>query len=670
VPDMGTAMTASWKCSKCGKAYTEEDYAENRFCRACGALLNPPSTRSSSKDWRDLFPYEAYPQQAEFIEDVQKNVARGGVLIAEACNGFGKTISTLSGLLPAGRKIIYATRTHEQVRQVLLELKSINENSSEGYSAVNLASRSFLCVNQDCRGLPSGEAREVCHSLRKAGECPYSHEMEAPPKGLPKVLGWKGLVKVGKRMKICPYFLSRRLAKEADVVVAPYPYVFNPMIRYMTGLDLEGKILILDEGHNIDQVGEEVLSDTLTERGLSAAAEELKLIGKSPRYINRLGKHLLRNGGETRLVAPSILVDELERSLRTDIHTFVEGHAPLVEAIRSYKLKNRTPPVSYLNGVLGFFELIETSRKNRYVGLYTKNYYGAPILEYRCLDPSLAIEPVVKEAYGVLIMSGTLSPIEIFSEIIGQRDAEKKRYPPIQKLDRIKLTIDKGLSTVYKARTEQMITRIGETIAQDLEEVEHGALIFFTQRGYMNTCIDTWTRRGIIEKKKGLLYLGGKRFFREGRNAAQNREVVARYKQTAVSHEGAVLCCVFRGRNSEGSNFPGDQARGIFLVGVPYANYGDPLIKAKIEYYNKQRKGLGNKWYTMDAFRAANQSLGRGIRGRDDWCHYWLLDKRYYEHRNLISKWALGDAPIIRNDAKPRRPTFKKFKDDETIIEI
>jgi regulator of telomere elongation helicase 1 len=116
----------------------------------------------------------------------------------------------------------------------------------------------------------------------------------------------------------------------------------------------------------------------------------------------------------------------------------------------------------------------------------------------------------------------------------------------------------------------------------------------------------------------------------------------------AVAVGGAVLCCVFRGRNSEGSNFPGGQAQAIILVGVPYANYGDPLVKAQIRYYNRLSGGLGNRWYTMDAYRAANQSMGRGVRGRDDWCHYTLLDRRYAENLGLISRWAQGDGAEVR----------------------
>lgn len=661
-------MPASIVCPKCDRKYTIEEYEKDKFCKECDTLLSVEAGENKGT-WRDLFPYEPYQPQIEFIEDVINTVTKGGVLIAEACNGFGKTIGSLSCLLPTGKQIVYATRTHEQVRQVLLELEIINKKSGKKYTAVNLASRDFLCINQDCRELPRNEATEMCHVLRKSGECPYTHEIDQAPSRLPAILGRKELVDEGKKRKICPYFLARRMAKESKVIVAPYPYIFNPMIRMMTGLDLEKKILILDEGHNIDQVGQDILSDTLTERNLSAAIEEMKLIGKSPRYLNRLGEHLLRTTSDKpKLVQPRKLEEDFEKALKVGIDTFIEGHAQLVESIRAKKLQGGNPPISYLNGVLEYFELIQTSQKNKYVGLYTKNYFGAPVIEYRCLDPSLAVEPIVQLADGVLIMSGTLSPIATFAEIIGQQNAQQKVYDPIQKSDKIKMTIDTGVSTAYKERTDQMSSKIGRALEADLKNVKSGALIFFTQRAYMGRCIEMWTKQGIIKTRNGLTYLGGKRFFREGRDARQNRDIVRTYKMAAVSG-GAVLCCVFRGRNSEGSNFPGDQARGIFLVGVPYANYGDPLVKAQIQYFDREKRGLGNKWYTMDAFRAANQSLGRGIRGKDDWCHYYLFDRRYYEQRNLLSKWAMGDGVKRRASRERKQASFKKFSDD-TIIEL
>jgi Rad3-related DNA helicase len=266
------------------------------------------------------------------------------------------------------------------------------------------------------------------------------------------------------------------------------------------------------------------------------------------------------------------------------------------------------------------------------------------------MDPSLAVKPVVESTNGTLIMSGTLSPIELFAEVVGLDNAKMKVYPAIQDPKKIRTFVDPSLTTTYRYRNEEMILGIGKRIASEILGICNGALIFFPQRGFMNKCLDIWGENGITETKKGLHNLGGKLLFIEGTSAKLNMDRVEKYKSAAVTPKGAILCCVFRGRNSEGSNFPGAQARGIFLVGVPFANFSDPLVRAQINFYNKREQGLGQRWYTMDAFRAANQALGRGIRGVDDWCHYWLLDHRYAERIQLISQWALGNGPeLIKN---------------------
>jgi len=640
------------RCEACGRCHSIEEYEEDRFCRDCGKLLPKKvenmKRENSDKGLYPLFPYNPYPQQQEFMKDVEEIVAKGETLIAEACNGFGKTVSTLSVLLGEGKSIIHATRTHEQVRQVLTEIKAINDKQERGFSAVNLASRGHLCINPECKDLPRLEAQELCQTLRQDDDCPFRSEIDHLPSGLPLILSPKTLINLGRQKKLCPYYLARRAISKVDVVVAPYPYIFDPFIRRSVGVQLEGRTLILDEGHNIDQVGQDILSDTLSENGLGSAAEELRSIRRSTTHINQLLELLRRKVEKKPKVCRS---EELERDIELvlgiDISRFIDHYSPLVDVIKKRKAERGDPPLSYLNGLLQFLELLIKSRKDRYIAVYRRSSWGVNTVEYRCMDPSLAIQPVVDAASGCIIMSGTISPLDLFAEIIGLEAATLKAYPSIQDPSNVKMQIDTRVTSTYRERSSEMMIRMGEAIAEKIGEVPHGALIFFTQRGFMENCLDAWALNGILKTQRGQIYLEDKVLYREGRDAKRNRHIVRKYKQAATTPGGAILCCVFRGRNSEGSNFPGRQARGIFLVGVPYANYGDPLIRAQIRYFNKQRRGMGNRWYTMDAFRAANQALGRGIRGIDDWCHYWLLDRRYESHQRLISKWAQGNGVEI-----------------------
>jgi Rad3-related DNA helicase len=589
-----------------------------------------------------LFPYDPYPQQLEFMRDVKNIVGSRGILVAEACNGFGKTVCALAALLHMGPKIIYATRTHEQVRQVLLEVERINQISEATFRAVNLASRQHLCLNDKCRKLSSVEALEACRILREKGECSYRMDVESLPY-LPPVLSIEKLQSEGKIRGVCPYFLARKVAEDCAVIVAPYQYIFNEHIRSMVKLDISDKVLVFDEAHNADQVGQEVLSATLSERGLNSAKRELEAIEVSSKFVIELVAFLERKvSGSVEAEPGSKLHGDLKEILKVeDLGSFTDSLSDAVDEIRQYKVERGESPVCYLNGVLNFLSLVESSPRDSYVTIYKRSPYGFNLVEYRCLDPSLAIKPVVEKVCGALIMSGTLSPIQLFTEVLGLKEAETRSYSAIADPENVRTIIDPYVTTRFAERGEEMTQRIGERLSALVAKIPNGVLIFFPQRKLMLDALDSWRRTGLIKGNESHRLLGSKPVFVEDVQAVENREVVEKYKRAAKTNGGAVLCGVFRGRNAEGSNFPDEEARGVVLVGVPYADYSDPVVKAQIDYYNKKGTSLGEKWYIMDAFRAANQAMGRGIRHRSHWCNFILMDHRYQTHQALISSWAL-----------------------------
>lgn len=643
-------MDSLFVCPSCGRRHTVEEFRDSRFCRHCGKFLSHRNKvkatalkGSTNREW-PLFPYAPYPPQLDFMKDIKRVMDRRDILVAEACNGFGKTVCALASILPLGKRIIYATRTHEQVRQVLHEVDRINQVSRSTFKAVNLASRQHLCLNEKCRKLSAIEAWEACRVLREAEECPYKTESGALPP-LPPVLSTAKLRREGERRQLCPYFLSRRVAEDSTVIVAPYQYVFNEHIRALVKLELANKILIFDEAHNADQISQDVLSATLSERGLNSARKELEAINMSSEFVDELTALLERKASRDVEIDPSSkLYEDLKDALKAEnLASFANTYANAVDEIRQYKMERGTYPVCSLNGVLTFLTLVETSPRSSYVAVYRRRLPASNLVQYRCLDPSLAIKPVVEEADGALIMSGTLSPIQLFAEILGLDDAETQGYSAIADPENVRVIIDPQVTTRFTDRSEAMTRRIGERLSPLVAKIPHGVLIFFPQRKLMVETLSHWRRIGVIKGGGGRPMLEGKQVFVEGARAVENRRIVEEYKRAAKNGNGAVLCGVFRGRNAEGSNFPYEEARGIVLVGVPYADYSDPVVKAQIRYYNRKRRGLGEKWYIMDAFKAANQAMGRGIRHRDDWCNFILMDQRYQTHQALISSWALAN---------------------------
>jgi Rad3-related DNA helicase len=185
-----------------------------------------------------------------------------------------------------------------------------------------------------------------------------------------------------------------------------------------------------------------------------------------------------------------------------------------------------------------------------------------------------------------------------------------------------------------------MIWQYGKRISRVAREIPNGILIFFPQRALMLKAVASWRNVGVLNEYDGQLHLERRPVFIEGENSAENRIVVEEYKQEAHGDDGAALFAIFRGRNAEGSNFPDEEARGVFLVGVPYADYNDPIVKAQMAFFDRKRTGLGQRWYAMDAFRSANQAMGRGIRHREHWCTFVLMDDRYRSHINMVASWA------------------------------
>ena len=648
-----TLSSVTFLCTKCGRRHSADEFEESRFCRTCGTYLtilgrrelvrrkasNEPKREAQEKS---IFPYQPYPQQLEFMKDIVDAVDSHQVLIAEACSGFGKTVCALSSILSLGRNIIYATRTHEQARQVLHEVEVINSRSSRFFSAVSLASRRHLCIDDRCRGLPPIESAEACRIMRETHKCQFRSEILSIPQSLPKVLTIQTLQSKGRALMMCPYFLARKAAETSTVVVTPYQYVFNQVIRERTKLELTDKVLVFDEAHNADKISLDAMSDTASERTLTNAKKELDLVNIQSDFIDRLTEYVNQNASNDVISKPgTVLREELAQVLEVeDLATFVESINEVPDEIRRRKVENGEAPSSYMGGLSTFLSLVASSIADRYVAIFRTSVLGFSMLEYRCLDPSLAIGPVIKESSGTVLMSGTLSPLELFAEVIGLPDAKTRAYSAIARRENVRLLIDNQVTSRFSERSEEMIRLYGQRISEVAREIPSGILIFFPQRAFMLKAVEFWRDAGILSESSGRLHLERRPVFIEGETAAQNRMVVEEYKRAAHDANGAALLAIFRGRNAEGSNFPDQEARGVFLVGVPYAAYNDPVVKAQIAFFDSRRASLGRRWYTMDAFRSANQAMGRGIRHREHWCTFVLMDERYQSHINMIAGWA------------------------------
>lgn len=177
------------------------------------------------------------------IMSKEEQVGDGGFLMGDVDEGVNAEVKTRAP------RIYYATRTHSQIAQVVAELKR------SGYKPKMsiLGSKQHYCVNAHVRRQVSLE--ESCEDALKDGHCQYFKGTQALLSSAMKQLhDIEDLCRIGKSRKGCPYYMSRHMASDADIIFGPYNYFLDPVIRRSMGIDLEDAVIIFDEAHNIEDV--------------------------------------------------------------------------------------------------------------------------------------------------------------------------------------------------------------------------------------------------------------------------------------------------------------------------------------------------------------------------------------------------------------------------------
>jgi DNA excision repair protein ERCC-2 len=202
-----------------------------------------------------VFPYTTlYPEQRAYMHKLKQALDCRGKAVLEMPSGTGKTI-TLLALITAhiasrpewhSRKLVYCTRTVEEMRKVmsearlLLGARSRELCSKNTLLAVGLASRRHLCVHDQvsrlegdavdsgCRALTASWVRDQAGSVETSNSvqlCSYFESFDAQGEDAilqPGVYDLDDLKAYGRRRGWCPYFLARHMISLANIVVYSY----------------------------------------------------------------------------------------------------------------------------------------------------------------------------------------------------------------------------------------------------------------------------------------------------------------------------------------------------------------------------------------------------------------------------------------------------------------
>ncbi|XP_058443866.1 regulator of telomere elongation helicase 1 homolog [Malaya genurostris] len=179
-------------------------------------------------------------------------------------------------------KIIYASRTHSQLSQAMQEMK----NTSYSFmKAIILGSRDQLCIHPEVSKEEGNSAKTyLCKAKIQSRTCSFYSRVESC-KERPEITGSsimdiEDLVKTGTKVKACPFFLSKELIENADILFMPYNYLLDPQARKANNLELSNTVIILDEAHNVEKMCEESASMQVKSSDIALCIDDVTAIMK------------------------------------------------------------------------------------------------------------------------------------------------------------------------------------------------------------------------------------------------------------------------------------------------------------------------------------------------------------------------------------------------------
>jgi DNA excision repair protein ERCC-2 len=621
----------------------------------------------------DLFPYSPRQFQEDFISTTASVLRKGGHLVVESGTGTGKTVCALSGALEValaqGKKVVYLTRTNSQQRQVLLELRRINEKHQ--VFGMGVQGRQSTCPlfqrDPELRQGSSEELSRLCAEKKKRtlagndGGCRFYEavlstnfdEVRAHCEStLPTV---EEFVSYCDGKGLCAYELSKELVAFATVVTAPYAYFFASFIRstFLERLNasLSDVLIVVDEAHNLPDYAREVLSVELSRRQLELVRKEVDEYG-DPELIpgvsildvveqlyvvmdEALQEYLIDDDG---LIPPDMLESGLLQAFATTSRSLGIAAKALMthgEIIREQKKEQGRLPRSYIFSLGAFLNFWMNMDEEYYVKLIVGG--DNPYFEGSCLDPAVACR-FFHDSAGSLHMSGTLSPLYEYRDSIGLPQSSVLRtFPsPFPKENR-RIFYSEEVSTKFEemAQDEGMIPKIEGHVVDVCNIMDRNTVVFFPSYALL----ERFLADGVLKRIHKRVHLEER-----GMPQAELMHTVSQFKQFTL--DGNVLFAVMGGRVSEGIDFPDRELEVAVLVGVPFPK---PTAKqrALLHYYEMK---FGRGWeYTVKvpAARKMLQAIGRLIRTEQDVGAAVILDRRAKQFSDRLE---LVGSEALQND--------------------
>ncbi|PWZ00144.1 DNA repair helicase [Testicularia cyperi] len=304
-------------------------------------------------------------------------------------------------------------------------------------------------------------------------------------------------------------------------------------------------------------------------------------------------------------------------------------------------------------------------------------------IKYQLLNPSHVFRGLVDEARSVVLAGGTMEPMSDFrQQLLPFLDSDRLAtfscghvIPPSNLMVSVLGASPKGIPFEFKYENREnvdLLDELGRTLTNLSNVIPDGLVVFVPSYAFLDTVFRRWS-----DPKSGLMQriAAKKKVFAEPKTSMEVDAVLQDYaaeiercssgsvKLGGASNgsgnirNGAILFAVVGAKLSEGINFSDQLARGVVMVGMPFANIQSPELAERMKYVrelskqqapgsacNSSKTDPGNELYTNLCMKAVNQSIGRAVRHQNDYAALILLDRRYGrpDMRARLPGWILA----------------------------
>jgi len=305
----------------------------------------------------------------------------------------------------------------------------------------------------------------------------------------------------------------------------------------------------------------------------------------------------------------------------------------------------RTPVATAVGAVMGAWyqrdharhlreiELEHAPKDERAADADYERAYTAGLLLYNCM-PAEPLREIFDELGGGVLMSATLAPLDVFTEVAGldaladdgRRVVERSyglSFPPA---NRASWVVNATSFTASNRGDPDAMDPLGPEwnrtrgeYAQVLRELARSpGNVLLAMPSYREA---RWAGAYLAETVDKPVIV----------DESSSNETTERRKRDFFAGEGKVLVTSARGTLTEGVDYDGRKLSACGVVGVPLVNVGSPRVRAvRRAYADAFGEDVAFEYaLTVPAVRRARQALGRVIRGPEEIGVRVLVDGRY-----------------------------------------